>query len=71
MNKINNYINVIEQNLYNQADLEYAKKANAYLLNQFKLMGVYTPKRKEAVKDILKIQFSKEELVELLTSSPP
>lgn len=66
MNKINNYINLIEQNLYKQADLEYAKKANAYLLNQFKLMGVYTPKRKEAVKDILKINFSKEELTQLV-----
>ena len=66
MNKINNYINLIEQNLYKQADLEYAKKANAYLLNQFKLMGVYTPKRKLAIKDVLQIQFDKEELIELV-----
>jgi 3-methyladenine DNA glycosylase AlkD len=64
--KINDCINLIEKNLYQKADLDYAKKANAYLLNQFKLLGVYTPQRQLAIKDILKVQFSKEELVELV-----
>lgn len=66
MEKINSIIKQIETNLFNIANSEYAKKANDYLLNQFKLIGIYTPKRKEIVKPFLKAEINKSELIHMV-----
>ncbi len=65
MLEVQKYVNIIEKNLEIHVNKEYAEKANAYLLNQFKLLGIYTPKRKDAIKEVLKVNFSKKELIEL------
>ncbi len=56
----------LEKKLYNLADEQYSKKANAYLLNKFILLGIYTPQRKEIIKPFLLEKLTREYLIELV-----
>lgn len=59
-------LNQIKLKFLSAKDEQYAIKANAYLLNQFKLLGLYTQQRKLIVKPFLEKKMTKQELIGLV-----